>query len=222
MVNGRNPRQRSIKGDSHVIEKSRNGTDTSDMAGPSGQKDAGHSCLWNMFSSQLTWFSSATPDFLPATGKDDGWQFWIYKICDLTLWHSYITCRTDPDWTSMGHMPISEPVMVARGMKSESHSVMSSSLQPRGLYSPWNSPGQNTGVGSCSLLQGLFPTKGSDPGLLDHRQILLAGGNGALELVASLGPVPAHTCRERWVQGACFTGTVWNGPFCQTKISCPD
>ena len=36
---------------------------------------------------------------------------------------------------------------------SESHSVMSDSLWP---YSPWNSPGQNTGVGSCSLLQGIF------------------------------------------------------------------
>ena len=34
------------------------------------------------------------------------------------------------------------------------------------LYSPWNSPGQNTGVGSCSLLQGIFPTQGSNPGLL--------------------------------------------------------
>ena len=29
----------------------------------------------------------------------------------------------------------------------------------------WNSPGQNTGVGSCSLLQGIFPTQGSNPGL---------------------------------------------------------
>ena len=37
---------------------------------------------------------------------------------------------------------------------SESHSVMSNSLRPYGLYSPWNSPGQNTGVGSLSLLQG--------------------------------------------------------------------
>ena len=36
----------------------------------------------------------------------------------------------------------------------ESHSVMSDSLQPHGLHSPWNSPGQNTGVGSLSLLQG--------------------------------------------------------------------
>ena len=43
--------------------------------------------------------------------------------------------------------------------KSESHSVMSSSLQPHELYSPWNSPGQNTGVGSLSLLQGIFPTQ---------------------------------------------------------------
>ena len=48
---------------------------------------------------------------------------------------------------------------------SESRSVMSDSLQPRGLYSPWNSPGQNTTVGSLSLLQGIFPTQGSNPGL---------------------------------------------------------
>ena len=41
-----------------------------------------------------------------------------------------------------------------------------------GLYSPWNSPGQNTGVGSHSLLQGIFPTQGSNPGLPHCRQIL--------------------------------------------------
>ena len=38
-------------------------------------------------------------------------------------------------------------------------SLMSKSLWPRGLYSPWNSPGQNTWVSSCSLLQGIFPTE---------------------------------------------------------------
>ena len=38
---------------------------------------------------------------------------------------------------------------------------MYDSLWPHGLYSPWNSPGQNIGVGSCSLLQGIFPTQGS-------------------------------------------------------------
>ena len=43
---------------------------------------------------------------------------------------------------------------------------------PMDLNSPWNSPGQNTGVGICSLLQGIFPTQGSNPGLLHCRQIL--------------------------------------------------
>ena len=45
-------------------------------------------------------------------------------------------------------------------------------LRLHGLYSPWNSPGQNTGVGSRSLLQGIFPTQGSNPGLLRCRRIL--------------------------------------------------
>ena len=49
---------------------------------------------------------------------------------------------------------------------------MSNILQPHVLYSPWNSPGQNTGVGSLSLLQGFFPTQGLNRGLLHFRQIL--------------------------------------------------
>ena len=44
--------------------------------------------------------------------------------------------------------------------ESESHSVMSNSLRPHGLFCPWSSRGQNTGVGSLSLLQGIFPTQG--------------------------------------------------------------
>ena len=43
---------------------------------------------------------------------------------------------------------------------------------PHGLYSPWNSPGQNTGVGSLSLLQGIFPTQGSNRGLPHCRWII--------------------------------------------------
>jgi len=56
--------------------------------------------------------------------------------------------------------------------KSESPSVMSDSLRPHGLYSLWNSLGQNTGVGSLSLLQRVFPTQGSNPGLPHCRWIL--------------------------------------------------
>ena len=44
-------------------------------------------------------------------------------------------------------------------MKSESRSVVTNSFRPHGLCSPWNSPGQNTGACSLSLLQGIFPTR---------------------------------------------------------------
>jgi len=50
---------------------------------------------------------------------------------------------------------------------------MSESLQPHGwLYTTWNSLGQNTGVGSLFLLQGIFTSQGSNPGLLHCRWIL--------------------------------------------------
>ena len=49
---------------------------------------------------------------------------------------------------------------------------MSDALQPHGLYSLWNSPGQNTGVDSLSLLQGVFPTQGLNVSLPHCRQIL--------------------------------------------------
>ena len=55
--------------------------------------------------------------------------------------------------------------------------------------SPWNSPGQNAGVGTLSLLQGIFPTQGSNPGLLHCRRVLYhlshQGSPRMLEWVAS-------------------------------------
>ena len=55
---------------------------------------------------------------------------------------------------------------------NESCSVMSESLWLHGLYSSWNSPGQNIGMGSQYLLQGIFPTQGLNPGFQHCRQIL--------------------------------------------------
>ena len=72
-----------------------------------------------------------------------------------------------PQWRTTCMLHCSPSVTV-----SEIHSVVSDSLQPHGLYSPWNSPSQNTGVGSRSLLQGIFPTQGLDPGLPHFRWIL--------------------------------------------------
>jgi len=64
--------------------------------------------------------------------------------------------------------------MPYRGAKI--NKLISESLD-RLFSTPWttesmNSPGQNTGVGSLSLLQGIFPTQGSNPGLPHCRQIL--------------------------------------------------
>ena len=57
--------------------------------------------------------------------------------------------------------------------ESENHLVVSDSLQPHRLYSPCNSPSQNIGVDSPSLLQGIFPTQGSNSGLTHCGWILL-------------------------------------------------
>ena len=54
----------------------------------------------------------------------------------------------------------------------ENRSVVSNFLQPHRLYSPWNSPGKNTGVGRHSLLQGIFPPQGSNIGPLYCRWVL--------------------------------------------------
>ena len=70
---------------------------------------------------------------------------------------------------------------------SESCLVVSDSSWPYGLYNPWNSPGQNTGVGSCSLLQGIFLTQGSNP-VLSHckRMLYPLSHQGSLIIVLIL------------------------------------
>ena len=76
-------------------------------------------------------------------------------------------CRWDwAEGLPIGFLPWSP------GTISENRSTTPNSLQPQGLYAPWNSPGQNTGVGNLSLLQEIFPTQGSNPGLPHCRWIL--------------------------------------------------
>ena len=60
------------------------------------------------------------------------------------------------------------------GIQPRSTALQADSLltELQGKHSTWNSPGQNTGVGSLSLLQGIFPTQGLKPGLLHCRWIL--------------------------------------------------
>ena len=87
--------------------------------------------------------------------------------------------------------------------------VSSNSLWPQGLYSPWNSPGKNTGVGSLSLLQGIFPTQGSNLGLLNCRCILYQlshkGCPRILEWVAYTFSSGSSRPRN-WTRVSCIAG----------------
>ena len=84
-----------------------------------------------------------------------------------------------PHWSRLGQQTLCTmkkkfivTVMVILRNKRQSGSVISDSLWPHGLYSPWNSPDQNIGVGCFSLLWGITPTQGLNPGLPHCRQIL--------------------------------------------------
>ena len=56
---------------------------------------------------------------------------------------------------------------------------------PTSLLCPWNSPGKNIGVGCHALLQGILPTQGSNPGLLNCRQILIWATREARKMFSS-------------------------------------
>ena len=94
---------------------------------------------------------------------------------------------------------------------------MSNSLWSHGLYSPWNSPGQNTRVDSLSLLWGITPTQGLNPGLLHYRWILYQlsyeGSARILGCVAypfSRSPQPRNQTRVSWIVGGFFTNWAIN------------
>ena len=106
-------------------------------------------------------------------------------------------------WTSLS-MVISS--IIWKESESESCLVVSDSLWPHGLYRPWNSPGQNTRVGSFSLLQRIFPTQGSNSGLPHCKWILYhlnhQGSPRILEWVAY-----SFSRGSSWPRN--WTGSIW-------------
>ena len=79
-------------------------------------------------------------------------------------------------------------------------------LLPHGLYSPWNSPGKITGIGSLSLLLGIFPTQWSNPGLSHCRQILYQLSHKESPRIL------------QWVAYPFSSGSSW--PRNLTRVSC--
>ena len=135
-----------------------------------------------------------------------------YLLCGTTLISVYVSLWSLSTWIGLlDHGSLSSekflPFLEWKVKnESENCSVMSNSLQPHELYSPWNSPDENTGVGSLSLLQGIFPIQRLKPGLLHCRWILYhlshKGSPRILEWVAY-----PFSSRSSW---------PWN----QTRVSC--
>ena len=75
--------------------------------------------------------------------------------------------------------------------------------RPTRLLCPWNTPGKNAGVGCHALLQGIFPTNGSNPGLLHCWQILYH--------LSHLGiPVLKYLEVTKWYWCLNILNTVWD------------
>ena len=141
--------------------------------------------------------------------KEQAWtESWKYKTANRYILHYGWRKKISPQkyHCQKFFIPFFPRIRVAVSMgrngignnqqsESESCSVVSDSLWSHGLYSPWNSPGQNTGVGCHSLLQGIFPTQEPNSGLSHCRWILYQlshqGNPRTLEWVAypfSSGP----------------------------------
>ena len=104
---------------------------------------------------------------------------------------------------------------------------MSDSLWPHGLYSPWNSLGQNTRVDSLSLLQGILPIQGSNPGLPHCSRILYQlshkGSSKILEWVAysvsSEFSWPRNQTGISHIAGRFFTNWAIREVLCRAPVA---
>ena len=95
-------------------------------------------------------------------GDDRGWDGWVASPTQwIWVWVN------SGSWLWTGRPGMLQPMRSQR----VGHD-WATELNWTGLYNPWYSPGQSTGVCRCSLLQGIFPTQGSNPGIPHWRQIL--------------------------------------------------
>ena len=99
---------------------------------------------------------------------------------------------------------------------------MSDSLWDHGLYSWWNSPGQSTRVGSLSLLQGIFPTQGSNPGVSHCRRILYQLSHKETPSILEWVPYPfasGSSWPRDWIGVSCTAGRFFTNWAIREDIS---
>ena len=121
------------------------------------------------------------------------WKEWVWNQNIVTT----VSTRL-----SLSHL---DPVLLLAGSQS-CPTLQPQRLQPTRLLCPWDSLDQSTGVGCHALLQRVFPTQGSNPGLLHCRWILYRlSHQGSPRLL-------------EWVAYLLSRGSSW--PRNQTGVSC--
>ena len=114
----------------------------------------------------------------------------------------------DTEYRSQGRS-LAAPFCLSERKSLSLSLTLSDSLWLHGLYSPWNSPDQNTGVGSLFLLQGIFPTQRSNPGLPHCRWILhQLSHKGSPRILEWVGyPFSSGSSWPRnWTRVSCIAG----------------
>ena len=94
------------------------------------------------------------------------WRWWWWQWWKRRGEQSPPATPSPPKWKMWSRLQDTKPLfhfVTSYESESESSSVVSSSLRPYVLHSPWNSPGQDTGVGRLSLLQGIFHNSQIEP-----------------------------------------------------------
>ena len=132
----------------------------------------------------ITLPQSLTPfplNFIPTELREDGFQPQTYLVQGVKALHTALKLWMKKEVSSC--LWWNNLIFIWQGQESEKCEIVSLSVvsmtlcnpmdcSPSRLLYPWNPPGKNTGVGSHSLLQGIFPTQGLNLGLLCCRQIL--------------------------------------------------
>ena len=158
------------------------------------------------------WISHTIWPFSPSLSDREraGWIRCELLFCSPTHlpWEAAL-----PDSVGQDLLHLPQPVDIKSWEERKSLSCVWLFVTPWTMYSPWNSPGQNTRVGSLSLLQGIFSTQGLNPGLPHCKQILYQlsheGSPRILEWVAypfsSGSSRPRNPTRVSCIAGGFFT-----------------
>ena len=138
----------------------------------------------------------------------------VWRILDSMKKHGFLGQRMQVGWSvqilgllgdclTFHLLPISHKESESVGCSVVSNSLQPHGLNPTRLLCPWNSPGKNTGVGCHSLLQGIFPTQGSNPGLL-HRSCILYSQRWRSSIQSAKNKIGSWMWLTSWIPFAKF------------------